>query len=317
MGVEYAQGRKRRAARATSEVILSGGAYNSPQLLMLSGIGPAAHLRDIGIEVAHDLPGVGQNLGEHPNILNIYRARGQPGLTRHLRLDRALRQAARWFLHHDGPFALNGATANVFLRTEKWLDRPDVQFICMPVSNSADLWFPGLTAPPAWCFSVRVGALHPRSRGWVKLRSADYRDAPRIQFNMFEQPEDMATMIRGLKACRALYGQSPQRELIESELFPGAAITNDAALAEIIRANATHRSHPVGTCRMGSDAGAVVDAQLRLHGIEGLRVADASVMPELPGGNTNLPSMMIGEKAADLIRGRSLARSDVAHSAAF
>ena len=314
VGVEYTQGGKRLVARAASEVILSGGAYNSPQLLLLSGIGPAAHLREIGIDVAHDLPGVGETLCEHPNILNIYRARGRPGLTRHLRYDRALRQAARWFLHHDGPFALNGATANVFLRTERWQDRPDVQFICMPVSNAAELWFPGLTAPPAWCFSARVGALHPRSRGWVRLRSADHRDTPRIRFNMFTEPEDMATMIRGLKACRALYAQTPQRELIESEIFPGADITNEAELAEIIRANATHRSHPVGTCRMGIDAGAVVDAQLRVRGIDGLRIADASVMPELPGGSTNLPSMMIGEKAAEMIRARG---PEISHAIAF
>jgi choline dehydrogenase len=291
-------------------VIVSGGAFNSPKLLMLSGIGPAEHLRAVGIEPVLNLPGVGQNLGEHPNILNIYAARGKAGLTRFLRHDRAAAQTARWFLRHDGPFATNGATANVFLRTRPEAERPDVQLICMAVSNSAELWFPGLTRAPDYCFSVRVGALHPQSRGWVKLRSADPAAAPRIFFNMYAVREDLDTMVRGLRACREIYRQSPQREMVAREIFPGEDAQTDAELAAAIRAEGGHRAHPVGTCRMGNDAMAVVDAELRVHGIAGLRVVDASVMPELPGGNTNVPTIMIGEKAADLIRGRHLAPAD-------
>ena len=311
VGVEYLQHGPRHRAHAAREVILSGGAYNSPQLLMLSGIGPAEHLRTAGVEPIHDLPGVGQNLGEHPNILNIYQARGTEGLTKHLRMDRAAALTARWLLRKDGVFATNGAAANVFLRTQSGLDRPDVQLICMSVSNTADLWFPGMTPPPVYAFSVRVGALHPRARGWVKLRSANPEDSPRIFNNMFGEPEDLDTMVRGLRACREIYGQSPQRDLIAREIYPGAAAQTDAELAAAIRAEAGHRSHPVGTCRMGTDAAAVVDARLCVHGIAGLRVVDASVMPELPGGNTNVPTIMIGEKAADMIRGRSLPAAEL------
>ncbi|MGI4816127.1 MAG: GMC family oxidoreductase, partial [Janthinobacterium lividum] len=175
----------------------------------------------------------------------------------------------------------------------------------------ATLWFPGLTAPPLYGFSVRVGALHPRSRGVVRLRSAKPGDAPRIAFNMFSAPEDLATMIRGVRICREIYGTAPQRDLVEREIFPGREVDSDAALGEAIRRNAGHRSHPVGTCRMGLDADAVVDAQLRVHGIAGLRVVDASVMPEVPSGNTNVPSIMIGEKAADMLRGRRLAPAPI------
>jgi len=306
IGVDYARDGQMEQAWAAREVIVCGGSFNSPQLLMLSGIGPAEHLREMGIAPLHDLPGVGKNLGEHPNILNIYQARGREGLTKFLRFDRACLLAARWFMRHDGQFANNGAAANIFLRTRPELERPDVQMICMAVSNTADVWFPRLTTAPVYCFSVRVGALHPQSRGWVKLRSADPRDAPRILFNMFAVQEDLDTMVRGVRACREIYRQTPQLELISRELAPGVERQSDADIAAFIRANAGHRSHPVGTCRMGHDAMAVVDPQLRVHGIAGLRVVDASVMPELPGGNTNLPTIMIGEKAADMIRGRHL-----------
>jgi choline dehydrogenase len=310
--VEYARAGKPRQARAEREVVLSAGTYNSPQLLMLSGIGPPDHLASLGITPRHDLAGVGQNLSEHPNILNVYAARDQAGLTRHLRFDRAALLVARWLLRHDGPFAGNGAAANVFLRSRGGLERPDVQLTLMSVSNFATLWFPGLTAPPLYCFNTRIGALHPQSRGFVRLRSSDPRDKPRIQLNMFTAAEDLDTMIRGVRACRGIFRRSPLREMIEGEVSPGADVTGDAELADAIRRNAGHRSHPVGTCRMGVDAAAVVDAELRVRGIEGLRVADASIMPETPSGNTNLPCLMIGEKAADMLRGRRLPPAAVA-----
>jgi choline dehydrogenase len=306
VGIEYIQGKRARRQYADREVILCGGAYNSPQLLMLSGIGPADHLRSVGLEPVLDLPGVGQNLAEHPNVLNIYKARGKHGLTKFLRLDRATALAGRWFLRHDGIFASNGAAANVFLHTKPGLDRPDVQMVCMSVSNSAKLWWPAVTPPPVYCFSVRIGALHPKSRGWVKLRSAHPSDPPRIFNNMYAELEDMATMISGIRACREIYRQAPMADMIERELLPGSEAQSDTQIAEVIRREGGHRSHPVGTCRMGIDPLAVVDPDLRVHGLTGLRVVDASVMPELPGGNTNVPTIMIGEKAADLIRGRTL-----------
>ena len=312
VGVEYARGGAPARVRAEREVVLCAGTYNSPQILMLSGIGPADHLRSVGVEPVLDLPGVGENLAEHPNLLMLFETRDKVGLTRSLRFDRAAWHAARWLLTRQGPFSRNGAASNIFLRTREGLERPDVQLINMSVHNYANLWFPGLTPPPLYAFSVRLGPLHPQSRGWVRLRSANPADKPRIRFNMLTVQEDMDTTIRAIRACRDIYGQSPQRELIEREVFPGAQVSGDAELTELIRQNAGHRSHPVGTCRMGLDPAAVVDAQLRVHGIEGLRVADASIMPELPGGNTNLPSIMIGEKASDLLRGRALPAAEFA-----
>jgi choline dehydrogenase len=311
VGVEYVRGGQVERVHADREIIVSAGTYASPQLLMLSGIGPADHLRSVGVDVVQDLPGVGENLQEHPNILNIYRANGKLGLTPHLRLDKATIAVMRWALFGEGPFATAGTMANIFLRTRPELERPDVQIIAMPVHQHAELWFPGFTKPPVYAFTARVGILHALSRGWVKLRSSNPLDLPRIRFNMFTERADMDAMINAVKFSRHLFDQSPMRELIAEELLPGKDMLTDEALEEGIRNQAEHRHHAVGTCRMGIDERAVVDAQLRVHGIEGLRVADASVMPEDPSGNTNVPTLMIGEKAADLIKGRALAPEEV------
>jgi choline dehydrogenase len=302
VGVEVSRRGKRAVVYADREIVLSGGTYNSPQLLMLSGIGPPDELRQVGIDPVLDLPGVGRNLSEHPNILNEYELIGTEGLTRHLRLDRAVLSAGRWFVSGKGPFAFTGTTANVFARTVQGLDRPDVQLMCLPVSNNADLWVPGLMRTPSFRLSARAGPLHPQSRGWVKLRSSDPADPPRIRFNLLSESGDMDATVRALKLSRSMYEHKPIRDLIRSELQPGPDVRSDAQLREYILANVDHRSHPVGTCRMGVDDQAVVDPELKVRGLEGLRIADASVMPELPSGNTNLPSIMIGEKAADLIR---------------
>jgi choline dehydrogenase len=305
-GVEYLHRGRRVTATAQREVILCGGAFNSPQLLMLSGIGPADELRALGIEPVLDLPGVGRNLSDHPNILNEYELIGEQGLTRHLRLDRAVLAVMRWKLTHAGPFALTGTSANVFARTLPGLEQPDIQMMALPLSNNAGLWVPGLGRKPAFRLAVRTGYLQPKSRGWVKLRSSNPADAPRIQLNLFDDPRDLDAMVRAVSLSRSVYSQSPLRDLIRREVLPGPGTDDDAGLREHLRRNAGHRSHPVGTCRMGLDSQAVVDARLRVHGIDGLRVADASVMPEVPSGNTNLPSIMVGERAADLILGRSL-----------
>ena len=296
-----------RTAHATREIIVCGGAYNSPQLLLLSGIGPADELRAMGIDPIHDLPGVGRNLSDHPNILNEYELEGEEGLTRYLRLDRAALSVGRWLASKHGPFAYPGTVANVFARSLDGLEQPDVQLTFLPVSNNATLWVPGIDRKPASRVSVRIGYLQPRSRGWVRLRSTDPSDAPRILMNVFDDAVDLDTMARGVRLSRKIFEQSPIREMIRREVLPGAGTDDDAALKEHIRRNAGHRSHPVGTCKMGRDRDAVVDSQLRVRGVEGLRIADASVMPEVPSGNTNIPTMMVGERAADLIRGRTLA----------
>jgi choline dehydrogenase len=304
VAVEYRRHGRLKLARAAREIVLCGGAYNSPQLLMLSGIGEPDELKALGIAPVHELPGVGRNLHDHPNIMNEYELRGEEGLTRHIRLDRAAMSLARWYLDGSGPLALNGTTANIFARTLEGLDQPDIQMICLPIGNSAEPWTPGLQPRPPFRLSVRTGYLRPKSRGWVKLRSSDPAAPPRISFNLLAEPEDLAAMVRAIKLSRDIYGRSPLKEMIGSEVLPGPGASTDAELIEHIRRHAGHRSHPVGTCRMGLDAEAVVDPQLRVRGLEGLRIADASVMPQIVSGNTNLPCMMIGEKAADLILGR-------------
>lgn len=311
VGVEYLRGGKLEQVRAGREVVLCAGTYASPQLLMLSGVGPAEQLRELGVEVIHDLKGVGENLQEHPNLLNIYRAEGKLGLSRYLRFDRATFQVIRWMLTGKGPFATAGTMANIFLRSREGIERPDVQLIAMPIHQHAQLWFPGLTKPPTYAFTVRVGILHALSRGWVRLRSANPLDLPRIRFNMLTQQADIDAMVSAVKLSRSLFDQAPMRDLVSEELLPGGHVQSDEDLAFAIRAQAEHRHHAVGTCRMGIDDLAVVDAQLRVRGLEGLRVADASVMPDDPSGNTNVPTLMIGEKAADMLRGRTLPADDV------
>lgn len=306
VGVEYLRDGKVEQVRADREVILSAGTYKSPQLLLLSGIGPADHLRSIGADVVHDLKGVGENLQEHPNLLNIYRTKGKQGLSRYLRLDRATLSVMQWALTGEGPFATAGTMANIFTRTRPELRRPDIQIIAMPVHQHAELWFPGITKPPVYAYTARVGVLHALSRGWVRLRSADPLDLPRIRFNMFTEQADMDAMIKAVRLSRDLFAQAPMRDLIAEELLPGPQFQTDAELAQAIREQAEHRHHAVGTCRMGTDEDAVLDAQLRVRGIDNLRVADASVLPDDPSGNTNVPTLMVGEKAADLIRGRTL-----------
>jgi choline dehydrogenase len=304
--VQYRQRGQVKTVHAVREIIVSGGAFNSPHLLLLSGIGPADELRAMGISPVHDLPGVGRNLIDHPNILNEYELRGEQGLTRHLRMDRAALSVGRWFLNKSGPFACSGTTANIFARTLDGLDQPDIQMMCLPISNNAALWVPGLEKKPAFRLAVRTGYLQPKSRGWVKLRSTNPADAPRILINLLDDPADLEAMVRAIRLSRSVYAQSPLREMIRGEVLPGPGTDNEADLKEYLRRNVGHRSHPVGTCKMGRDPNAVVDPQLRVHGMEGLRVADASVMPDIPSGNTNLPAIMVGERAADLVLGRSL-----------
>ena len=303
-GVEYVRNGMPERVRARREVVLSGGAYNSPHVLQLSGIGPPEHLEQVGVKVLHALPGVGANLVEHPNLLNIYRLQGKLGFTKYLRFDRAALAVAEWYLRGTGPFTTAGSVANLIMRSREGLNRPDVQIISVAVHQHATLWFPLLTRAPVYALTARIGVLHPQSRGWVRLRSADPLAMPRFCFNMLTEAADVEAMLRAVKICRELHAQTPLRQLIDKELLPGPGVRTDAEIVAHLRQNIEHRHHPLGTCRMGlaSDPGAVVDAQLRVHGIRNLRVVDASVMPDDPSGNTNVPTIMIGEKAADLLR---------------
>jgi choline dehydrogenase len=307
VGVDYRRDGVVHRVRAEREVILSSGAYGSPQVLMLSGIGRADHLRDIGIEVLHELPGVGQNLSEHPVCYTSFKTASRDTFTKFFRLDRATLNVLRWYLLRSGPFAGNGAYANIFMRTDPRLDRPDVQIICAAVGFDAALWFPGLTPPPIHRYSVSPAVLHPQSRGHVTLRSASPDDPPRILFNMLRERADMDTMIAGFKASRDVFAHEPMKGLVTESHWPDVSVKTDTQIEAFLRQGVGPMHHPVGTCTMGNGPEAVVDAELRVHGVAGLRVADASVMPEETSGNTNIPAIMIGEKAADLIRGHTSA----------
>jgi len=303
VGVEYLHRGQRHIARAQREVILCGGAYQSPQLLMLSGIGPGDALRTHGIRVHQDLPGVGGNLSEHPLCLMQFEAAAPVTFLNQLRLDRALLSSLRWALSGSGPFANQINSCNILIRTEPSLERPDLQLCANPVRMDASLWFPGIAPAKPHRLSTMVCLLHPHSRGRVSLRSNDPAALPRIQLNLMADPREMETMRRGIRAARRIYRSGEQAALTGAEITPGPAAQSDSELDAFIRAHTGVTQHPVGTCKMGIDRDAVVDPQLRVHGIVGLRVADASIMPTVPGANTNAATIMIGEKAADLMRG--------------
>jgi choline dehydrogenase len=219
-----------------------------------------------------------------------------------------------WALFGKGLFATNGAAGNLFIRTDPRLDRPDMQFTCMCGEVGARrLWFPLIGKKPPHTLGVGLSMIKQDSRGEMWLRSADARDPPRIRFNLFKERSDLERAIRGLRAIRDIYGREPLRSLAGDEILPGAAQVSDADLEQFVRDTGAITQHAVGTCKMGvaADSLAVVDAALKVRGIDALRVIDASVMPNVPGGNTNAPAIMIAEKGADLLRGRTLPRADI------
>ena len=311
IGVDYLRDGRAVAAGAEREVILAGGAYNSPQLLMLSGIGPADELTAHGITPQVDLPGVGGTLAEHPLVPLVVETRAQTSFLRHLRMDRAAMRALQWFLTGGGPFSVNGNAAGLFTRTRPELERPDVQLIFAALARNSNLWWPGQGARQKFALQCSISIQHPEALGHLTLRSSNPADPPRILLNLFGAQSDIDTAIRGIRLARDIYGRAPLADLIKGELLPGPAVVSDAALTEHVRRTAATTQHPCGTCRMGTDASAVVDGQLRVRGVERLRVADASIMPTIPGGHINAPTIMIAEKAADLIRGRTLAPAAV------
>lgn len=300
-GVRYVRDGNTEDVLARREVILSGGAYNSPQLLMLSGIGPAAHLREQGIEVVLDLPGVGSNLSEHPVVYAEFTAREPITFLNALRLDRLAGSALRWAIKGSGPLATLICSCALMVKTQAGLARPDIQLMVLPVRLDARPWIPGFGKRQAHVFSVMVIQLHPESRGRLTLRSADPFDRPQIALNLLSTENDFAELRRGVAAVRKLFATAPLAGLISSEIKPGPQTTSDAALDAYLRANVRVTQHPVGTCTMGVSEDAVVSPRLHVRGVAGLRVVDASIMPTVPGGNTNAPVIMIAEKAADMI----------------
>ena len=294
---------------AAREVILSAGAYHSPKLLMLSGIGPAAHLRDHGIAVLHDSPGVGANLQDHYILTMSWRLKPAAySYNRELSGGRLVWNVLRYATRRDGPMTIPAAQVGAFVKSDPVLDRPDLQFHCLPVTGDLDAamageksqlspW-PGLTLGP--------NVLRPASRGQVRLSSPEPSAVPAIVHNWLEAGEDQRLSLRAMRIARELVAAPSLAPLVAAEPWPGPDCRSDDELLDYARRFGNTGYHPVGTCRMGIDDGAVLDPQLRVKGVEGLRVIDASVMPTLVSGNTNAAAIMIGEKGASL-----LARQDL------
>ena len=292
-GVEYLQGGQRHTVHAP-EVVLAGGAVNSPQLLMLSVIGLADHLRSVGVEVRHDLPGVGTGLQDHPLVPTIW----------HVRSGRWLFRAespsgyARWFGARRGPLTSNLAEAGLFTRSSDDLAAPDLQHHFLPVK----FWRQAEVDPDVDAFTAATVLVHVHSRGSVRLRSADPTWAPAIDAGYLTDDRDLEALVTGMERARDIAAVGPLAGVLADEWSPGGQVRTRAELGDKARQTLESLYHPVSSCRMGVDDGAVVDPQLRVHGIAGLRVADASVMPTLVRGNTNAPTIMIAERAAELVR---------------
>ncbi|HYP79771.1 MAG TPA: GMC oxidoreductase, partial [Steroidobacteraceae bacterium] len=285
---------------STGEVIVCAGAIHSPQLLMLSGIGPPGELRAKDIAVHAALPGVGANYHDHPALPLTMEMRDSTSYGLSWRaLPRNAWAVLEYLVARRGMLASNVFESTAFIRSTAGVDRPDIQIAFQPARRNPDA-FP---LPRGHGFALSVVNLYPRSRGRVTLASADIRDPPRVQANLFQDPADIAPMLRGLRLARRLCAAPALARYQAREALPGAAAQDDGALIAYLRRGAGTAHHPVGTCRMGVDAEAVVDPQLRVHGIRGLRVVDASVFPSIVGGNTNAPVVMVAERAADLIRG--------------
>jgi choline dehydrogenase len=300
VGVRYSIGGVVREARAGREVVVSGGSINSPQLLELSGIGQPDRLRDLGIEVHQALPGVGENLRDHYAPRTRW-AVGAPGYTFN---DRGrgfglFGQALRFALTRDGMLSMVGAPMRAFLRSREGLEAPDLLLGWVPMLMEPGPKGPRLSRQSG--MTCYAHPMRPESRGSIHITAADPHRPPAISFNFLSSPVDAELTVKAVRLARRIMTAPSMAKLQLTEIAPGVDTTRDDEIIDWVRRTAETTYHPVGTCRMGTDALAVVDARLRVHGIAGLRVADASIMPTLTSGNTNAPSIMIGEKAADMI----------------
>ena len=305
VGVEAHWGGELRRLRADREVLLCAGAYGSPQLLMLSGIGPADELRAVGIKPLHDLPGVGANLQEHTGAGASFIPRRPIKLIRQMRLDRMALAVIRWKLFGTGVVAHLPLACLAFYRSRPELPRPDVEFMVNATGMDARIWFPGIRKAQGNALMATNILLHPQSRGWVKLRSADPKDAPRIQLNILTEEADRQVLRAAFRDMRGFFQTSPAADLVDGERFPGTATQSDAQIDAHMRLYSATAHHPTSTCAMGKGSEAVLDSQMRVHGIGALRIIDASAMPTVAGGHTNAVTIMMAEKGADLVRGRS------------
>jgi choline dehydrogenase len=301
-GVEVRTANGIRQLCAAREVLLCAGAVQSPQVLMLSGIGDAAELQRHGITVRQHLPGVGGNYHDHLAISILMETHNTLSYGLSFRTaHRALWNGLQYALWRDGPLASNLFESTAFIRSSAAADRPDLQMVFQPARRNRNM-FP---LPLNHGFAISSVGLYPKSRGRVHLASTDPAAAPRVEANFMADPADMRPLLHGLKLARRIFASEPFRRYAAVEVAPGLAVTHDADLATYVRKVAATAHHPVGTCRMGVDEHAVVDPELRVRGVSRLRVVDASIFPHVVGGNTNAPVVMVAEKAADLIRGRT------------
>lgn len=308
VGVEYEQNGVVHIVRCTREVIVSSGPIGSPHLLQRSGIGPNNVLRKAGIEVKHDLPGVGENLQDHSEIYIQFECKEPVSLNGKMGLFSKAMIGLRWLLFKDGLGASNHFEAGGFIRSAKGLRWPDIQFHFLPAAMRYD----GDKPFKGHGFMVLTGPNKPKSRGYVRVRSADPYQHPEIRFNYLERKEDREGFRRCVRLTREIIGQQAMDSFRGVELAPGPNVKTDAEIDAFVRANMESTMHPCGSCKMGEDSLAVVDSELRVHGLQGVRVVDSSVFPTEPNGNLNAPTIMLAERAADLIRGRAmLAPSDV------
>ncbi len=302
-GVRYEVAGSVRQVTARREVILCGGAINSPQLLKLSGVGPEAELRALGINVVHALPGVGENLQDHLEF--YFQIASKQPITLYAKtglLQKAL-IGAHWLMRDHGDGATNHFEAGGFIRSRPGIPHPDIQYHFLPMAVSYD----GATLASEHGYQAHVGPLRSKSRGWVRLGSADPREPPHIQFNYMSEPDDWREMRACVRLTREIFAQPAFDPYRGREIAPGADCVDDDAIDAFIRDKVESAYHPSGTCKMGArdDPGAVVDAEARVIGLERLRVVDASIMPSITSGNLNAPTIMMGEKASDIIRGRA------------
>ncbi len=307
VGVEYLQDGETKTAHADREIVVSAGTVNSPQVLLLSGIGPADEVAAHGITPVHDLPGVGKNLQDHVDCVMSWECAKPVTLYSDLRADKLAWSMVEGMMFGRGIVTTFPYEGGAFLKSDDRLEAPDIQLHFMPaLEKTANLHFPNPfkrkdATESDHGFTMRVGPVNPESRGEITLRSANPSDAPRIQANYLQSDFDLRTMIAGIRMTREVIAQKSFDPYRGKELAPGPEAASDADLEAWLRETAMTTFHPVGTCKMGTDPNAVVDARLKVRGIEGLRVADASIMPIISSGNTNAPAIMIGEKAAEFM----------------
>jgi choline dehydrogenase len=300
-GLTYVAGGAERTVRAGAEVIICSGVFNSPQLLQLSGIGPGDLLQGMGIQVVRDLSAVGNHLQDHFYVRLMFRC--TRSITMNELANSSVRKAfalTQYLLFRSGPLVANGVIAGAFARSDPRLERPDLQFNFTPWSY-ASRDARGAVAHPFPGFSLSAVHLRPDARGSVRIKSPDPLQPPAIRFNFLETKSDVQALTAGMRLARKFTQQPALAPYVAEELLPGPQVNTDAEFEENIRVTANSNLHPVGTCRMGPEGDSVVDPRLRVYGVEGLRVVDAAIMPTVPAGNTNAPTIMIAEKAADMI----------------